>query len=76
MMVVRQDPSMSRGVRSSRSRRCPFGRDPQVTTTEMLRGGHELGTLKSMIPLLVRVVAKYETELGQIPAPPFDQDWR
>jgi hypothetical protein len=48
----------------------------EMTTTEVVRIAMSWAHLKSMIPLLVRVVACYETKLGQIPAPGFDQDWK
>jgi hypothetical protein len=48
----------------------------EVVTSEVVRVAMSWAHLKSMIPLLVRVVADYETKLGQIPAPGFDQDWK
>jgi hypothetical protein len=47
---------------------------PQAAATEVVRVAMSWAHLKSMIPLLVRVVADYETRLGQIPAPGFDQN--
>ena len=46
----------------------------EAITTEVVRVAMSWAHLKSMIPLLVRVVAEYETKLGTIPAPGFDQD--
>jgi hypothetical protein len=34
------------------------------------------GHLKSMVPLLARVVASYEQQFGEIPAPGFDNLWK
>jgi hypothetical protein len=34
------------------------------------------GHLKSMIPLLARMVADYESRVGEIPAPGFEDNWK
>lgn len=44
--------------------------------TEIVRLAMSWGHLKSMIPLMARVVADYEQQVGEIPAPGFDQNWK
>lgn len=34
------------------------------------------GHLKSMIPLLAKLVANYEQQVGEMPSPGFDQAWK
>lgn len=46
------------------------------TTTEVARVAMSWGHLKSMIPLMARLVAQYETQVGEIPAPGFEQNWK
>jgi hypothetical protein len=45
-------------------------------TPEIARIAMSWGHLKSMIPLMARVVAEYEQQIGEIPAPGFDQNWK
>jgi hypothetical protein len=53
------------------------GRQPgQTPASEVARIAMSWAHLKSMIPLLARVVADYETEVGEIPSPGFDQFWK
>lgn len=43
---------------------------------EVARLSMSWGHLKSMIPLLARLVAEYESKVGEIPAPGFEDNWR
>jgi hypothetical protein len=43
---------------------------------EVVRVSMSWGHAKSMIPLLARVVADYESKVGEIPAPGFENFWR
>ena len=43
---------------------------------EVVRVSMSWGHAKSMIPLLARAVAEYETKFGQVPSPGFDENWR
>ena len=49
---------------------------PAPATTEVVRVAMSWAHLKSMIPLMARVVAEYEQQLGEIPSPGFDQNWK
>lgn len=49
---------------------------PTGPSREVVRISMSWAHLKSMIPLLARIVAEYETEVGEIPAPGFDQNWK
>lgn len=49
---------------------------PIPASTELVRISMSWAHAKSIIPLLARVVAQYEQELGEIPAPGFDQNWK
>ena len=50
--------------------------NPVPASTEVVRISMSWGHAKSMIPLLARMVAEYEQQVGQIPAPGFDQNWK
>lgn len=50
--------------------------DGQAMIEEVARVGMSWAHAKSMIPLLARLVAAYEQEQGEIPAPGFDQNWK
>lgn len=50
------------------------GDQPEVG--EVARITMSWGHLKSMIPLLARLVAEYESKVGEIPAPGFEDNWR
>jgi hypothetical protein len=50
--------------------------NPAPASTEIVRISMSWAHAKSMIPLLARVVAQYEQQLGEIPAPGFDQNWK
>lgn len=52
----------------------PPDQPPEVT--EVARVSMSWGHLKSMVPLLARMVADYESKVGQIPAPGFDDQWK
>jgi hypothetical protein len=43
---------------------------------EVMRVSMSWGHAKSMIPLLARLVADYESKYGELPAPGFDDTWR
>jgi hypothetical protein len=43
---------------------------------EVVRVSMSWGHAKSMLPLLARVVADYESKVGEIPAPGFQEFWR
>jgi hypothetical protein len=49
---------------------------PDVPNREVVRVAMSWAHLKSMIPLLARMVAEYETQMGEIPSPGFDQNWK
>ncbi len=48
--------------------------EPEVG--EVARISMSWGHAKSMIPLLARVVADYESKFGEVPAPGFENNWR
>ena len=48
----------------------------QPPVQEVVRVSMSWGHAKSMIPLLARVVADYETKFGSMPSPGFDENWR
>jgi hypothetical protein len=48
----------------------------QPPVQEVVRVAMSWGHAKSMIPLLARMVAEYETKFGPIPSPGFDENWR
>jgi hypothetical protein len=50
--------------------------NPAPPSTELVRVSMSWAHAKSMIPLLARVVAEYEQQVGEIPAPGFDQNWK
>lgn len=50
--------------------------NPIPASTEVVRISMSWGHAKPMIPLLARVVAEYEQQVGPIPAPGFDQNWK
>lgn len=52
----------------------PASETPSVN--EVVRVSMSWGHLKSMVPLLARMVAEYESKVGQIPAPGFEDLWR
>jgi uncharacterized protein DUF3467 len=43
---------------------------------EAVRVSMSWGHAKSIIPLLAKMVADYESKYGQVPAPGFEDDWR
>ena len=50
--------------------------NPTPATKELARVSMSWAHAKSIIPLLARVVAEYEQQVGEIPAPGFDQNWK
>lgn len=42
----------------------------------VVKVGMSWGHLKSMVPLLARMVASYEEQFGEVPAPGFDTMWK
>lgn len=50
--------------------------DTLPATHEVARVAMSWGHLKSMIPLMARLVAQYETQVGEIPAPGFEENWK
>jgi hypothetical protein len=52
----------------------PSGEPPEIK--EVMRISMSWAHLKSMIPLLARIVADYESKVGQVPAPGFDELWK
>jgi hypothetical protein len=46
------------------------------TVQEVVRVSMSWGHAKSMLPLLARVVAEFESKVGEIPAPGFENFWR
>lgn len=46
------------------------------TKREVARIAMSWAHAKSMIPLLARLVADYESQFGEVPAPGFDQMWK
>jgi hypothetical protein len=52
----------------------PAGQSAEVG--EVARISMSWGHLKSMIPLLARMVADYESRVGEIPAPGFEDNWK
>jgi hypothetical protein len=54
------------------SRRLPEG----VETHALVKVSMSWAHLKSMVPLLAKVVAGYEEQFGEIPAPGFDTMWK
>lgn len=51
------------------------GEQPAVVE-ETVRVSMSWGHAKSMIPLLARLVADYESKYGEVPAPGFGDNWR
>lgn len=49
---------------------------PMTEITEVARISMSWGHLKSMIPMLARLVAEYESKVGQVPSPGFDDLWK
>jgi hypothetical protein len=47
-----------------------------VETHAVVKVAMSWGHLKSMVPLLAKVVAGYEEQFGEIPAPGFDTMWK
>ena len=47
-----------------------------VETHALVKVSMSWGHLKSMVPLLAKVVAGYEQQFGEIPAPGFDTMWK
>jgi hypothetical protein len=45
-------------------------------TREVVQLTMSWGHLKSMIPLLAKIVAQYEQAVGEVPSPGFDQLWK
>lgn len=43
---------------------------------QVVRVSMSWGHLKSMIPLIARLVAEYETKVGEIPSPGFGETWK
>jgi len=54
----------------------PGGSDQEPKIEEVVRVCMSWGHAKSMIPLLARMVADYESKFGNVPAPGFDDNWR
>jgi Protein of unknown function (DUF3467) len=54
------------------SRQRPEGVETHAVVKVSMSWGH----LKSMVPLLAKVVASYEQQFGEIPAPGFDTMWK
>jgi hypothetical protein len=52
----------------------PAGQQSQVA--EIARVSMSWAHLKSMIPLLARMVADYESKVGEVPAPGFEDNWK
>lgn len=50
--------------------------DQPPVVSEVARVSMSWGHLKSMVPLLARLVADYESKVGQIPAPGFEDQWK
>ena len=50
--------------------------NPAPPSAELVRVSMSWAHAKSMIPLLARIVAEYEQQVGEIPAPGFDQNWK
>lgn len=50
------------------------GQEPRVE--EVVRVSMSWAHAKSLIPLLARVVADYESKMGQVPSPGFDDQWK
>lgn len=48
----------------------------QPPVDEVVRVSMSWGHAKSMIPLLARMVADYESKYGEVPAPGFGDNWR
>ncbi|MGH3189052.1 MAG: DUF3467 domain-containing protein [Streptosporangiaceae bacterium] len=46
------------------------------TLEEVARISMSWGHAKSMIPLLAKMVADYESKYGEVPAPGFEDNWR
>ena len=44
--------------------------------TEVVRVSMSWGHAKSMIPLLAKMVADYEQQYGEVPAPGFGENWK
>jgi Protein of unknown function (DUF3467) len=47
----------------------------QAPIEEVVRVSMSWGTAKSMIPLLAKMVADYESKYGSVPAPGFEDNW-
>lgn len=45
-------------------------------TREVARVSMSWAHLKSMVPLLAKMVASYEQQVGEVPSPGFDQMWK
>ena len=54
----------------------PAQPDERAPVQEVVRVSMSWGHAKSMIPLLARVVADYESKVGEIPAPGFEGFWK
>jgi len=48
----------------------------EQTLEEVARVSMSWGHAKSMIPLLAKMVADYESKYGEVPAPGFGDNWR
>ncbi|MGH3965072.1 MAG: DUF3467 domain-containing protein [Pseudonocardiaceae bacterium] len=48
----------------------------QPVSREVARVAMSWAHLKSMLPLLAKLVASYETQFGEIPAPGFEENWK
>jgi hypothetical protein len=48
----------------------------EAVTEEVARVSMSWGHAKSIIPLLAKVVAEYESKYGEVPAPGFDENWK
>lgn len=54
----------------------PAGGTGEAITREIARISMSWGHAKSIIPLLAKVVAEYESKYGEVPAPGFDDNWK
>jgi Protein of unknown function (DUF3467) len=66
------DVSLTFGEQNHSRRLADGGVETQPVVKVFMSWGH----LKSMVPLLAKVVASYEQQFGEIPAPGFDNLWK
>lgn len=52
------------------------GKPPVQRIGEVARISMSWGHAKSMIPLLAKIVADYESQYGEVPAPGFGEHWK